>query len=113
MIKNKTKTTEQKRDEISKYMGYISDSQIDLLYEIATLNRYSNKNELMKLANISEDDRRKIDTAYPHDYYDRIREIYPNIDKGNLCYDYREGNNSHGQMVNVNDLIVSRILKSK
>ena len=47
MIKNKTKTTEQKRNEISKYMGYISNSQIDLLYEIATLNRYSNKNEKM------------------------------------------------------------------
>tara|TARA_R110000765_G_C18940998_1_gene607679 strand:+ start:527 stop:862 length:336 start_codon:yes stop_codon:yes gene_type:complete len=110
MIKNKTKTTDQKRDEISKYMGYISDSQIDLLYEIATLNRYSNKNELMKLANISEDDRRKIDTAYPHDYYNRIHDIFPNISQGNLVFDYREG---YGQLVNVNDLIVSRILKSK
>ena len=107
MIKNKTKTTEQKRNEISKYMGYISDSQIDLLYEIATLNRYSNKNELMKLANISEDDRRKIDT---HDYYNRIHDIFPNISQGNLVFDYREG---YGQLVNINDLIVSRILKSK
>ena len=110
MIKNKTKTTHQKRDEISKYMGYISDSQIDLLYEIATLNRYSNKNELMKLASISEDDRRKIDTAFPHDYYNRIHDIFPNISQGNLVFDYREG---YGQLVNVNDLIVSRILKSK
>mgnify|MGYP003638364546 FL=1 len=108
-----SKTTASKRDEIQKYLGYVSDEKIDLLYEIATMSRYCNKEDLLKLANVSDEDRRKIDTAFPHEYYERIREIYPNIDKGNLCYDYREGNNSHGQMVNVNDLIVSRILKSK
>ena len=105
-----SKTTESKRDEIQKYLGYVSDERIDLLYAIATMSRYCNKEDLLKLANVSDEDRRKIDTAYPHDYYERIREIFPNISQANLVYDYREG---YGQLVNVNDLIVSRILKSK
>ena len=109
-----SKTTESKRDEIRKYLGYVSDERIDLLYAIATMSRYCNKEDLLKLANVSDEDRRQIDTAFPHEYYERIREIYPNIDKGNLCYDYRGGNEfSFGKMVNINDLIVSRILKSK
>ena len=105
-----SKTTESKRDEIQKYLGYVSDERIDLLYDIATLGRYPNKEDLLKLANVSDEDRRKIDTAFPHDYYERIREIFPNISEGNLCFDYREG---FGKLVNINDLIVSRILKSK
>ena len=108
MIKNKTKTTEQKRDEIQKYLGYVSDERIDLLYDIATLGRYPNKSDLMRIASVENTG--KIDTAFPHDYYERIREIFPNISQANLVYDYREG---YGQLVNVNDLIVSRILKSK
>ena len=105
-----SKTTASKRDEIQKYLGYVSDERIDLLYDIATLGRYPNKEDLLKLANVSDEDRRKIDTAFPHDYYERIREIFPNISEGNLCFDYREG---FGKLVNINDLIVSRILKSK
>ena len=105
-----SKTTASKRDEIQKYLGYISDERIDLLYDIATLGRYPNKEDLLKLANVSDEDRRKIDTAFPHEYYNRIHEIFPNISEGNLCFDYREG---FGKLVNINDLIVSRILKSK
>ena len=105
-----SKTTASKRDEIQKYLGYVSDERIDLLYAIATMSRYCNKEDLLKLANVSDEDRRKIDTAYPHDYYERIREIFPNIAVGKLCFDYREG---YGKLVNINDLIVSRILKSK
>ena len=103
-----SKTTASKRDEIQKYLGYISDERIDLLYDIATLGRYPNKGDLMRIASVENTG--KIDTAYPHDYYNRIREIFPNISQANLVYDYREG---YGQLVNVNDLIVSRILNSK
>lgn len=103
-----SKTTESKRDEIQKYIGYVSDDKIDLLYDIATLGRYPNKSDLMRIAGVENTG--KIDTAFPVDYYNRIHEIFPNISQGNLVYDYREG---HGQLVNVNDLIVSRIVKLK
>lgn len=107
-----SKTTESKRDEIQKYLGYVSDERIDLLYAIATMSRYCNKEDLLILANVSDEDRRKIDTAFPHEYYNRIHEIFPNISEGNLCFDFREGT-GFGKLVNINDLIVSRILKSK
>ena len=49
-----------------------------------------------------------IDTAIPLDYSNRIKDIYPNFLKGNNVYDYR--NDSYGNMLNINDEIVSRIL---
>lgn len=88
-------------------LEYASEKQVKFILDILGMNRYSNKKDLMNLAEITG----TIDTAIPLDYSNRIKDIYPNFLKGNNVYDYR--NNSYGSMLNINDEIVSRILNLK
>ena len=56
-------------------------------------------------------DSSKVDSAYPNDYANAIREIYPNFKKGNYCYSYVEY--TYGEMVNLNDNFVEWIFATK
>ena len=46
----------------------------------------------------------KVDSAYPQQYMDNIREIYPNVREGNFCFSYIERN--FGELVNLNDRLI-------
>jgi hypothetical protein len=62
-----------------------------------------NKGELMK-ALYTPEKYRKVDSAYPQPYADKIRELFPNFNKGNYCFDYNEMN--FGELVNLNDSFI-------
>lgn len=87
-------------------LEYASEKQVKFILDILAMGKYSNKQDLMKLSKI--EDSGKIDTAYPIDYYRRVEDVYPNINKANLIYDYT--NSIYGELVNINDGIASRIL---
>lgn len=101
------KNTQEKKDNIVKYIDYLTEEQVNFIYNLTNLNS-PNKRELLTLAGVTEDDQRKIDSATPQDYYNSIEAIYPNIDKGNMMYSYID--KSFGEMININDLIVKKIL---
>lgn len=98
-----------KKDVIIKHLDYLTDEQLEFVADIVVLFdlEYVNKSTLMQLAKVPLTSG-KVDTAYPIEYYRRIEQVYPNVNKGNLIYDYRT--NSYGELVNINDLIVQRIL---
>jgi hypothetical protein len=52
-----------------------------------------------------------VDSAYPNDYAEQIREIYPNFRKGNYCFSYV--NQMFGELVNLNDKFVEWIFTTK
>jgi len=100
-------TTDDKKIRIYKYLDYFTDKQIHFIYELSNLPEYSGYRDLMKLAEIEG----TIDTATPIEYYRSIEEIYPNFSSGSMVYDYRT--KSFGEMLNINDVIVKRIVGLK
>ena len=87
---------------------YLSKDVIELIYDIANISEFPNKRDLLKFAGY--DVNKTFDTAYPIDYFRRIEEIYPDVKKGNYIFDYSQ--NNYGELVNINNLIVERILKT-
>lgn len=86
-----------------------NEDKLNLIYDILSLPKFVSKADLMKLAQIENNV--KVDTDTPINYYGSIEEIYPEISRANLVYDYND--NIYGTMRNINNDIVSRILKTK
>jgi hypothetical protein len=103
------KTTEIKMKEIvNETIELLNDEQINFIYDLLTLGTFPSKGDLLILSGKDREYQRRIDTATPIDYYRRIEDIYPGIKNGNMCYDYNH--NTYGEMTNINDLIVQRML---
>ena len=100
---------DEKRERIIFGIEHISDEMIDFIDKLVSMPSFPNKNDLRVLAGIEDKDWH-VDTATPIDYYRRIEELYPNFNKGNMVYDYSEPN-THGVMLNVNDLLAHTIIK--
>lgn len=96
-----------KKDLLIAHLDYATDKQLDFVNELLSMAQFPNKEALLKLGGF--DVSKTYDSATPIEYYRKIQELYPNFTKGNMIYDYSE--NSFGKMLNVNDLIVHRILK--
>ena len=90
---------------------YINDSQIKLIHDILNLNSFPDMSDLRLLAGISDDDWRHIDSATPCDANRQIENLYPNFRKGTMVYSYVQ-NRIFGEHLNLNDLIVKRIVES-
>ena len=95
--------------EIIQYLEY-SEELKTLVIDIINLKNGGQQFEnVLTFAGYTEEQRRKIDSAYPSPYADQIREIYPDFRNGLNCFDYN--GNTFGEMRNVNNLIAKRILK--
>jgi hypothetical protein len=81
---------------------------VDLFYNILTIK--SGYSCFSKLCEMAEVDKNKIDSAYPVDYGNSMREIYPNFVKGRYCFDYSQ-NRVFGELLNLNDKLVDAIFK--
>lgn len=101
------KTIEDKKNTLIKYMDYLTDEQVNFIYNLTNLNGAS-KRDLLTLAGITKDEQSKMDSATPIDYVNKVKDIFPSIENANLMYNYND--NVFGEMININDLIVNKIL---
>jgi len=106
------KTMQSKIERINEYLNseLVNDNFKELLYQLTQLNIGTTKNDLLKLSGYTEDQTRKIDSAIPLDYANRIKEMYPAFNGLNHCYDYNE--NSFGEMLNVIELFGQYVLNT-
>ena len=104
------KTEQIDRETIIKYMDYSPELETLFSDIIALKNQGANFRNCLTFAGITEDESRKIDSAYPSDYATQIRDIYPVYNKGMNCFSYIH-NPYFGVMLNVKNLIADRILK--
>ena len=96
-----------KKELIIDHLEYCEESKLELIYDLLNLPQYCNKHDLIKF---SKAELKTYDTATPIDYYRRVEEIYPEFTEGNMIYDYTIF--TFGAFVNINNLVVKRILNS-
>ena len=98
-----------KNSEIIQYIEYSEELKTLVIDIINLKNGGQQFSNVLTFAGYTEEQKRKIDSAYPSPYADQIREIYPDFRNGLHCYDYNTA--TFGEMRNVNNLIAKRILK--
>lgn len=100
-----------KIQKINDYLEVYNDEQLDLLHQF--MNTYSkgmiNKGDIMDMA-MTREQRGKCDTALPHDYVMRIRELMPSFDAFSYVYDYNEPN-TFGSMNNIFETLHNKFQK--
>ena len=94
-----------KKKVIIEHLEYMTEDQINLIYDIIQLSNNCNKDDLVKF---SKKEVGAYDTAYPSPYMDEIQKIYPRVREGSFIYDYTDA--KFGELVNINNWIVNRIL---
>jgi len=100
-----------KTELITSYLEeQATDKEIDFIYNLLALNKFSSKHDLLELAG-KQSKNMDFDTAFPIDLYRHIEVIYKGINGANLIYDYT--NNKFGELININNLIVKNILTLK
>ena len=103
------KEIEAKRKYLNEYINLMDQKDILFLYELFHIYKHNTKDNLVELFDTEKTiDTNKTDSAYPVDYFRKIQDVYPNIDKGMYIYNYT--NNSFGSLYNVNNLIANQIL---
>ena len=103
------KEIEAKRKYLNEYINLMDQKDILFLYELFHIYKHNTKDNLVELFDTEKTiDTNKTDSAYPVDYFRKIQDVYPNIDKGMYIYNYT--NNSFGSLYNVNNLIANKIL---
>lgn len=99
------------KEEIIQYLDYSPELQALVSDIIDLKNGGQHFSQVLKFCGITEDEARKIDSAYPSPYADEIRGLYPAFNEGYHCFDYNR-NPSFGTMRNLKNDIANRILKS-
>ena len=95
------------KEILTRHITYLlTDDQVTFI--LALLRNQRSLHSLLELSGY--DTKQTFDSAYPVDYFNRIKELYPAIDKGNFIYDYSK--KSFGELVNVNDLLVNNMFKT-
>jgi len=84
--------------------------EIEFIYNLISFPEYPSKVDLLKLMN-ENSTTINFDFSVPNDLYRDIEKIYKNINKGNLIFDYT--NNNFGELLNINDMLVSYIVRLK
>lgn len=84
--------------------GFISEEKAELLLKLC--GDFLNKGELMKMS-YTEAELRKVDSAYPQDYANSIRELMPSWNGMFHVYDYNE--HTFGSMENVAEKFLIRL----
>lgn len=94
-------------EKLKENIEYLSEDQAKMLNDILTLRSYSSKRALLEVGGY--DTSKTYDTAYPIGVADHIKQVYPRFYDGCYIYDYSQ--ERHGELVNINDMIVKRLLK--
>ena len=84
--------------------GLISEELCEVFYKLA--QPMLSKGDLMNIV-YNEEQRRKVDSAFPSDYAKRMRELNPNFRGHFMVYDYNEA--SFGRFENVAELVLNKI----
>lgn len=103
-----SKTRNEKEKFITTMMELMNEEQIDLLYKLFGLRSFASKSDLIEIF-YPEKDRRKIDTAYPVDYFRQVENIYPDLKNGVHVFDYNDA--PYGSLLNLNNGIAGKILE--
>jgi hypothetical protein len=98
-----------KKEHLIQHIEEMTPDQIQFLGDLLNFANYPDYNLNIKLAGITEEENRKIDSATPHEYNKAIAEIYPDFLNGRNVYNYNEKN--YGEMLNLNNLIIANIKK--
>ena len=94
---NKMKTSE-KINRIKEYLDsdLVNDNFKELLYQLTQINMSTNKHDLLKLAGYTDDQVRKIDSAYPM----ALRESFENVGCNPIYFSYDYNENNFGSPIN-------------
>ena len=95
------------KKELSEMIGYLDEEQT--LFVLELLKSCGRFNKVRTLELSGYDMKQTFDTAYPEPYAKQLRELYPNFNLGSYIFDYSK--NSYGELVNVNDLFVNKLVK--
>ena len=81
-------------ENINSYLKLYSQNQLNFIKKLIETYAAGNasKGKIMELV-YTEEQRRKMDTALPHDYVMRVKELLPCFDPFVYVYDYNEPNN--------------------
>lgn len=96
------------KERVIEAIENMNEEQLSFLDKILPINKYSTKIDLLKIF-APEMDTNMIDSAYPQTYYDRIKEIYPDMENGIFIFDYNK-NELFGNLVNVNNIIANKLI---
>ena len=88
--------------------SHIDEPKAKLILDL--LNIENSKHGIMKFC-FTEEEIRKIDTAYPQDYADRVRELLPNWNGIFNVYDYNKAR-VFGEFKNIAEAMVTKILRT-
>jgi len=98
-----------KKEHLIQHIEEMTEEQIQFLGDLLNFANYPDYNLNIKLAGITEEENRKIDSATPHEYNKAIAEIYPDFINGRNVFNYNK--NNFGEMLNLNNLIIENIKK--
>lgn len=81
-------------ENINRYLKLYSQNQLDLIEKLIETYAAGNagKGKIMELLYTPEQ-QKKMDSALPHDYVIRVKELLPCFDPFAYVYDYNEPNN--------------------
>lgn len=94
-------------ERLRENIEYLTEEQAKMLNDILELRSTSSKKDLLKVGGY--DTSKTYDTAYPIGVANHIKQVYPRFYDGCYIYDYSQ--ERHGELANVNDMIVNRLLK--
>lgn len=96
------------KERVIETIENLNEDQIEFLDKLFTLNGYSSKDDYLKVFS-PEINTKLVDSAYPQTYYDRIKEIYPDMENGMFIFDYNK-NELFGNLVNINNIIADKLI---
>lgn len=89
--------------------GYISNEKAKLINQLLNIREF-NKREIMNFC-FTEEEIRKMDTAYPTDYANKIRELVPSWNGSFMVFDYNT-KRIMGEFKNIAEAMVDKISKT-
>jgi hypothetical protein len=97
------------KENLTQHIENMTSEQIQFLGDLLNFANYPDFQLLIKISGITEEQKRKIDSAIPSDYAKAIKDIYPDFNNGRNVYDYNI--NHYGSMLNLNNVVIENIKK--
>ena len=96
-----------KKKWLHTYIDELNEEQTKFVYFLFSLNhRGLSKEDVIKM--FADGDIGTVDYAYPIGQFEKIRDIYPDIDEGMFIFDYTEG--KERGLMNLNNVIAKKII---
>lgn len=96
-----------KQLNLQNAVEHLNDEQCQLLLDIIYGNATRTTMQLLKAGGYNEEQIRKVDSAYPEPYANRIRDVLPTWNGSFHAYDYNRSN--LGEMVNCAEKFVLKV----